>query len=90
MLIIFGDWDADGHEEVEHDVNESEGNDRRNHLWNKTSYVSLDISEIELFSIQYIRQHYRLIDWLFTVLRPSQEFFTYMETSPLPVKACKI
>jgi hypothetical protein len=31
-----------------------------------------------------------LIDWLFTVLRPAQEFFTYMETSPLPVKGCKI
>jgi hypothetical protein len=29
---------------------------------------------------------------LFTVLRPAQEFFTYMETSPLPMKAkgCKI
>jgi hypothetical protein len=27
-----------------------------------------------------------LIDWLFTVLRPAQEFFTDMETSPLPVK----
>jgi hypothetical protein len=26
------------------------------------------------------------IDWLFTVLRPAQEFFTYMETSLLPVK----
>ena len=24
------------------------------------------------------------------VLRPTQEFFTYMETSPLPVKGCKI
>jgi hypothetical protein len=31
----------------------------------------------------------RLIDWLFTVLRPAEEFFTYMETSPLPVKGCK-
>jgi hypothetical protein len=31
-----------------------------------------------------------LIDWLFTVLRPAQEYFTYMETSPLPVKGCKI
>jgi hypothetical protein len=30
------------------------------------------------------------IDWLFTVLRPAQELFTYMETSPLPVKGCKI
>ena len=27
-----------------------------------------------------------LIDWLFRVLRPAQEYFTYMETSPLPVK----
>jgi hypothetical protein len=32
----------------------------------------------------------RLIDWLFSVLRPAQEYFTYMETSPLPVKGCKI
>jgi hypothetical protein len=27
---------------------------------------------------------------MFTVLRPAQEFFIYMETSPLPVKGCKI
>jgi hypothetical protein len=26
----------------------------------------------------------------FMVLIPAQEFFTYMETSPLPVKGCKI
>jgi hypothetical protein len=32
----------------------------------------------------------RLIDWLFTGLRPAQEYFTYMEMSPLPVKGCKI
>jgi hypothetical protein len=31
-----------------------------------------------------------LIDWLSRVLRPAQELFTYMETSPLPVKGCKI
>jgi hypothetical protein len=31
-----------------------------------------------------------LIDWLFTVLRPAQEFFTLMETSPLPVKGYKL
>jgi hypothetical protein len=31
-----------------------------------------------------------LIDWLFTGLRPAQEFFTYMEASPLPVKDCKL
>jgi hypothetical protein len=30
-----------------------------------------------------------LIDWLFSVLRPAQEYFTYME-SPLPVKGSKI
>jgi hypothetical protein len=34
-------------------------------------------------------KHLSMIDWLFTVLRPAQEFFTYM-TSPLPVKGCKI
>jgi hypothetical protein len=28
---------------------------------------------------------YWLIDWLFTVLHLAQEFFTYLETSPLPV-----
>jgi hypothetical protein len=27
---------------------------------------------------------------LFTVLHPTQEYFTYMETSSLPVKGCKI
>jgi hypothetical protein len=32
----------------------------------------------------------RLIVWLFIVLRPAQEYFTYIETSPLPVKGCKI
>jgi hypothetical protein len=31
-----------------------------------------------------------LIDWLFNVLRLACEFFTYMETSPLLVKGCKI
>jgi hypothetical protein len=30
------------------------------------------------------------VGWLFTVLCPAQEFFTYMDTSPLPVKGCKI
>ena len=28
-------------------------------------------------------------DWLFTDLCPTQEFLTYMEMSPLPVKGCK-
>jgi hypothetical protein len=30
-----------------------------------------------------------VIDWLIAVLRPAQEYFTYRETSPLPVKGCK-
>jgi hypothetical protein len=33
---------------------------------------------------------YQLIDYLIVVLRPAQEYFTYMETSPLPVKGYKI
>jgi hypothetical protein len=37
----------------------------------------------------YVEYKY-MIDWLFIVLRPAQEYFTYMETSPLPVKGCKI
>jgi hypothetical protein len=48
--------------------------------------------------LRYLGQHEELIgfridwliDWLLTVLRPAQELFTYMETSPLPVKGCKI
>jgi hypothetical protein len=41
---------------------------------------------------QYIVQNltHEIIDWLFMVLRPAQEFFTYMETSPFPVKGYKI
>jgi hypothetical protein len=36
-------------------------------------------------------QQKRLIDWLIiSDLRPTQEYFTYMETSPLPMKGCKI
>jgi hypothetical protein len=33
---------------------------------------------------------YQRVGWLFIVLRPAQEYFAYMETSPLPVKGCKI
>jgi hypothetical protein len=33
---------------------------------------------------------YQLVGWLFIVLQPAQEFFTYMFTSPLLVKGCKI
>jgi hypothetical protein len=32
----------------------------------------------------------RFFDLLFTVLRHAQEYFTYMETSPMPVKGYKI
>jgi hypothetical protein len=43
---------------------------------------------------QYVGKYciYRQVQFvcLFSVLRPAQEFFTYMETSPLPVKGCKI
>ena len=31
-----------------------------------------------------------LIDWVFVALRPAQEYFTYMKTSPLPLKWLKI
>ena len=31
-----------------------------------------------------------LIDWLTIALRPAQEYLTYMETSQLPVKGCKM
>jgi hypothetical protein len=34
--------------------------------------------------------HFSIFDWLFTVLRPAQEYFTFMEMSPLLVKGCKI
>jgi hypothetical protein len=31
-----------------------------------------------------------LIDWLYDILRPAQQYFTYIETLPLAVKGCKI
>jgi hypothetical protein len=42
----------------------------------KYEFRNVDLSLTELFPLK----------WLFKVLRPAQEFFTYMETSPLPVK----
>ena len=30
-----------------------------------------------------------LVGWMYGVYRPTREFFTLMETSPLPVKGCK-
>jgi hypothetical protein len=44
-------------------------------------------------SLQCLQRAFRLcfnFTQLFTVLRPAQEFFAYMETSPLSVKGCKI
>jgi hypothetical protein len=49
------------------------------YLANQVQYV------VSVFSILFI-----LFVCLFTVLSPAQEFFTYMETSPLPVKGGKI
>jgi hypothetical protein len=48
------------------------------------------LQNLDLCSSPAFEQGGWLNDWLFTVLRPAQEFFTYMETSPLPVKGCKI
>ena len=38
----------------------------------------------------YVKFIFLLKDWLFSVLHPTQEYFTYIETSPLLVKGCKI
>jgi hypothetical protein len=48
--------------------------------------LELVLYRSDLFALKI---YSRLIDWLFTILRSAQ-FFTYMETSPLPVKGCKI
>ena len=45
---------------------------------------------IMLFSRKLVLWKRRFNDLSFTVLRQAQEFFTYMKTSPLPVKGCKI
>jgi hypothetical protein len=29
------------------------------------------------------------VDYIYTILHPAKEFFTYMDMSPLPVKGCK-
>jgi hypothetical protein len=42
-------------------------------------------------TFQIWKKHFRLINWLYiTLLRPVREYFTHMETPPLPVKGCKI
>jgi hypothetical protein len=40
--------------------------------------------------IKYINGCSSIWVGLFIVLRPAQEMFSYMETSPLPVKGCRI
>jgi hypothetical protein len=45
------------------------------------------LTGFEKENYSYIRKDYNS---LFTVLRPAHEFFTYMETSPLPGRAAKL
>jgi hypothetical protein len=56
-------------------------------------YIHMSSLTLDLYTSKWIGFIYYLgcwlIDWLFTVLRPAQEYFTYMKTSPLPVKGCK-
>jgi hypothetical protein len=50
---------------------------------------SVTIAQWLYVSLKNISLTWRLIDltdWLFIVLRPAEEFFTYMETSQLPLK----
>jgi hypothetical protein len=42
------------------------------------------ISQLNFHVLKMIKTW--LIDWLFAVLRPAQEYFTYMETSPFTVR----
>jgi hypothetical protein len=64
----------------------------------KLFYYLLDNSDYAFITVSGASEWFKiksgakqgLIDWLFAVLCPAQEFFTYMETSPLLVKGCKI
>jgi hypothetical protein len=48
-------------------------------------------SDTELTDNDHVDWYFdTLKDYLIIVLRPAHEFLTYMETSPLPVKGCKI
>jgi hypothetical protein len=59
-----------------------------NGWWQK---VTIAIYHLNLLRWLKNKQPNKNSDWLIlTVLRPAQEFFTCMETSPLPVKGCKI
>jgi hypothetical protein len=51
--------------------------------WSHFACVLIDLAVSVFLNNKYYYDW--LIDWLF-VLRPAQEYFTYKETSPLPVK----
>jgi hypothetical protein len=54
-----------------------------------TTYKSQKREEISGGSRNFEMGRWAEVDWLYIVLRPAQEYFTFMETSPLPVKGCK-
>jgi hypothetical protein len=58
--------------------------------WAKFDY-NWNINEFKLVSMDYIKLYVICYHsyLLLIVLRPAQEFFTYMESSPLPVKGIK-
>jgi hypothetical protein len=89
-------WEIIGHFLFKSDVhgNTSYGHD----LHTIRCYLTQEtrICMVKRWGSQWFYRYYNTsccrgdIDWLFTVLRPAQEYFTYMETSPLTVKGCKI
>ena len=69
--------------------------ERRQHsFWISIHFI--DIKQFDLFVFHYMSlSTVSLWSWswlfvrLFGVLRPTREFFTHLETSPLPVRGCK-
>ena len=65
------------------------------YLMNEISSVIKIKSKLSIQAIGWIYlhkgpiPHYVLFVCLFVVFRPTREFYTRMETSPLPVKGCK-
>jgi hypothetical protein len=55
--------------------------------------MTLDVLNISVYT-QFVfvsnKTNNLLIDWLLSVLRPTQEYFTYMETSQMPVRGSTI
>jgi hypothetical protein len=71
------------------------GNGSDMNQWDSDLHVRDTCCQVSLrgvfeFSMKIRKGVMWLIDWLFTVLRHSKKYFTYMETSSLPVKGCKI